>query len=1858
MADTSKVEARHRAFFGERVSADAPNAFLADSPAEARLRALEDYRRAQRHVAGFGPLPGAADLNWSPMGPIAVRRGQAFSLPVVSGRVRGIGVSNDGQRIYVGTGNGGVWRSADAGRAWEPTSDREEHAPTAPGGTLQQVDSLACGALALVDGGAQAADILYVGTGEGNAFLSGPHTGFFGVGMLRSTDGGGTWTPEASVPTLAGFGVFGLLVDPDDATHEHAVAVTTRGVFRRRSRVNPWQEEPLGALGTGVSCSGIAVGRTGPDVVFYISTTGGRVFSSRAGGVWTAMNSIPGPPVARVTLAASSSTPTVLYALACRSNGHLQGLHRLDTGAVPVLWRTLTTPPAALFGDPARPTGQGSYDQAIIVDPRNENLVYIGGASFTVGAESSGALFRCRVVNTGPGAFDCAETLIGGSVHGDIHVLTFRPGSPSELWLGCDGGVFVSGDARFGTDRVFEARNTGLTTFTLMGLDHLPGEESYAFCGVQDNGGIRWLGGDVWDHQLFGDGGATVVNHTSKKKVLSGYFGKRIRRADIDGIRYDLDDITVPVATALFYPPMTSSPDNGDIVFFGGEKLYVSREFGSNWDTTLPAGPAGSTNLRSLFATSDDRVYAGWNSGHFGRYDYVSATRQWSFTDYSRTATAGPPPTTAETRAITGITADPARPDGSQVYVCVAGFGGSPPAHVWRLDTLLPAATRWSQASGTAPSALIDIQHNAILADPDTPGRVWVGADLGVWVTDDAGATWRTLEGNLPDAAVVDLDLLRIPLPDGTKMQLLRASTHGRGVFEMRLDKPQPRIELIIRANDLDQRRRDARVGVTLPGNRNAKSVLDASPDIFVELPDAHGNYPIRGDRPPIVTELVELPAGTEILAAEPGAPVVSRVHVVARNRGVDNVDDVRVTLLVGPKEKPLPASYVDAARTGDLAAVEGWFSAGSVSLSGLRGNRPSVATFAVSSESLPPLSESDGKEYHLVALLHHASAVFTPTPAGVTDPTALVTTCPQAAMRRVTVTARKVRPAPAGGSGLLVPMGATVLTHQRLTALTAALGTKVATPAATVHPVERRVLAMARAGLANLEAGPKPRVDAAVGGANLGSYALLGSLGFQLPDYTGALLPGGAWVGQHLRRGTGDPHLSHVPVPTPELPLQLARAGQAATSGPTRAAVQAFSTGMLAGLASNVLLAPQLADLHARDTNADWDWNRASRGAVALEHHLRQGFLGGATGVTSLQNWLPAASDVPPALWEQYIAAIGQTYGLPSVRHHGFGAFEADFDAGFWLNPTRLRNGYGVLLDDARSGGWSAWPWWGLLVPILVAPSVSLIAARSLPHAKAFFEGGELTDRAYFETLTASMGIGAVTPFVYSMILWGKFDDHTEAFVTALLMGLVRGALVAGGLATAEDEDQGAGVRWGGLFLPLIGADVYAAFRGALDSGRHPGNAKVMALQTIPAMTGLTTLGLAGLARAIGGGDTDRDEGEDDLRLWLLALGSGALLLTAVGIPVALALSGTSVGSWFLRDTTGLSMLGAVEHAGADPTRPTATARVFEPTTLWPAAAPGAETDRQGYPAGTRPLARLWYEGEGELLVRYGGDTVTFRLAGTDTDVRLTDPETATGVVALLQGSVAGVRAEVVGTDEPPNALPLPAPGLANPGDAGPLEVAPTLSTTFVRVPTRKANAIVLREAPRSRYSTPAGNVAGAATPFALLPQDASDTGAGLSAAADLGALLVTAASPTAGPVSVADARPALPTPAVGEVMQVFRRWNLNERRVEEWQSLVVGHGATPSVADPVREGQNTLIRKQPAGYAPQAAGRDVVEAMGWLPLWRAWLNVAGDATADAGAAVVHAQTPSVPFPAGDRTPNNSELTEGVRFLLDLGGT
>ena len=193
MAGTSGAEQRLRAFYDERLAggegrrrAGRRRARAAaeppPNPAEERRRLLHEVRQqaaataaeagrprrrrsADRTARVPAQLPGK---NWIPIGPAAVLRGQATGTPVVSGRVQDLALSRDGRRVYAATANGGVWRSLDAGDSWEPMSDEHDLDIVA-----RQVDSLACGAMALVEGADAAHDRLYVGTGEGHSGVGG-----------------------------------------------------------------------------------------------------------------------------------------------------------------------------------------------------------------------------------------------------------------------------------------------------------------------------------------------------------------------------------------------------------------------------------------------------------------------------------------------------------------------------------------------------------------------------------------------------------------------------------------------------------------------------------------------------------------------------------------------------------------------------------------------------------------------------------------------------------------------------------------------------------------------------------------------------------------------------------------------------------------------------------------------------------------------------------------------------------------------------------------------------------------------------------------------------------------------------------------------------------------------------------------------------------------------------------------------------------------------------------------------------------------------------------------------------------------------------------------------------------------------------------------------------------------------------------------------------------------------------------------------------------------------------------------------------------------------------------------------------
>ena len=112
-------------------------------------------RTSARSSAGLGPAPMAFPANntnrWVPIGPSVVRQGQAEGRPRVSGRVRDLAVSPDGQRAYAGTAKGGVWYTGDGGATWEPLGGWANE-PRRFGGNTS---AFACGCL-LVNFGANA----------------------------------------------------------------------------------------------------------------------------------------------------------------------------------------------------------------------------------------------------------------------------------------------------------------------------------------------------------------------------------------------------------------------------------------------------------------------------------------------------------------------------------------------------------------------------------------------------------------------------------------------------------------------------------------------------------------------------------------------------------------------------------------------------------------------------------------------------------------------------------------------------------------------------------------------------------------------------------------------------------------------------------------------------------------------------------------------------------------------------------------------------------------------------------------------------------------------------------------------------------------------------------------------------------------------------------------------------------------------------------------------------------------------------------------------------------------------------------------------------------------------------------------------------------------------------------------------------------------------------------------------------------------------------------------------------------------------------------------------------------------------
>jgi hypothetical protein len=922
------------------------------------------------------PVPPPAN-NWISFGPSVLRQGQGGVKPPTSGRAVGIAVAPGGNRVYVATANGGVWRSDDAGLNWRSLMEAWDLNPTTTAS-----DSLACGAIAIVPG---PPDRIYVGSGMGDG------GGYNGVGPIVSFDGGTNWATEpvaTGSPALEGSSFFALAVDPADG--ERVVAGTRQGVYRREP--NPaggfhWASKIMGAT-TWVPS--VVVARQGMSTTFYGARWFGPAFSSTDGNTWNVVGvGFPSVNVGRVGLAVQPGNPNVVYALVERADDHhLHGLYRLDVADG--TWRQVTGVPARIFGPDPKKEGQGSYDLVIAVDPNNVNRVYLGGSTVFSGGDYSGALYRGDITVSGT-TVSMTSTFIGDSVHADIHAMTFAPGDSNKLWVGCDGGVFYSTNPG-GSGDVFQHRNTGLATLTLEHLGQHPTEDAVLFSGSQDNGGQRFTGEEAWLYSSGGDAGFQLVHWNDPYRVLSTYVRGAIRRSTNGGTRDSYDDsVSVPLSIeeieqkkVEFYAPIAGTPRNpaapaeADIVAFGSIRPWISTTFGGGW-TSIPtgtlAGDSLDSNIRSLAFASATRLYVGTMAGGVYRFDRAGAS--WARTQIN---TVGGANVLALAGPVTDIAVDPADTSGGSIYIT---FGGTDDyRHVWHFD-----GTVWRQRSGPAAgnmASLLDVQATAIVVDPSNPTHVYVGADIGVWQSTNGGASWAPYSEGLPDAGVMDLAL-------HAPRRLLRAATHGRSVYERTLDTaPKPGVELYIRDTQLDQGRSATINGLPDPTQQGQTVVHYRGPDIKLDTPDVSGQYqfPLTGTIDFLAFDDT-LTDDFQNVATHATATITTRVYVQVHNRGITPANNVQVMLLLANASAGLPSlppGYAVNVQSGTPITTPAWRTVGFATVNDVRPGAPKIAAFNLTSNLLPPPANLAGNHHHCVlALIHHPDDQFAATQT-VTD--------------------------------------------------------------------------------------------------------------------------------------------------------------------------------------------------------------------------------------------------------------------------------------------------------------------------------------------------------------------------------------------------------------------------------------------------------------------------------------------------------------------------------------------------------------------------------------------------------------------------------------------------------------------------------------------------------------------------------------------------------------------------------------------------------------------------------------------------------------------------------------------------------
>ena len=674
---------------------------------------------AQRQGSFAIALAAGVAGGWRSVGPNGVfmaDNGFFGSGPMLDiGRVTAIAPSPTGS-LFIGTASGGVWQSSNGGY-WTPLTDGQ--------------CNLTIGALSI-----DAADpnVLFAGTGEYNI-------NSWGCGILRSTDGGVSWTQLGATSfrfTGGGYAFGRILVSrPPGGSVANTVLIgaTNVGVYRSPDGGSSWSFVLTGATASVVAHptrAGVVYAGNSDN---FTASRRGVYKSIDNGATWTLLPALPGVTVnniKRIELAVTAVAPDLVYAAVGGGDYRLLGLFLWDDAAG--TWKQVAA--SGLYTGLARGDfgAQTWYDLAIAVDPRDAARVYLAGMR-GFRSTNGGATFNA----------------MGMEIHADWHSIEVDPRNPDILYAGTDGGVFVSTDG----GNSWVGRNAGLTvTQYYPGISAAP-NGSKIMGGSQDNGTQIYTGSMYWTGVSSGDGGYTAISYDNPSIVYAETQwlpGANILR--FDGPSYSRRTAGIQSTDrAAFIPPYVMDPVTSTTLYFGTHRLYKTTDEGSSWAPISSDLTRGSGVITTIAVSKSDprTIYVGASDGT------VNVTRDGGLT-FTPSSTGLP------VRYVTRVAVDPS--DATHALLTVSSFGTG---HVFETKN---AGTTWSDIS--TGLGLVDAPANAIAFVPGV--GIMVGTDVGVFQAPSPGAGWISAPAGIPNVIVQDL----IYVPGAN---LVLAGTYGRGMF-------------------------------------------------------------------------------------------------------------------------------------------------------------------------------------------------------------------------------------------------------------------------------------------------------------------------------------------------------------------------------------------------------------------------------------------------------------------------------------------------------------------------------------------------------------------------------------------------------------------------------------------------------------------------------------------------------------------------------------------------------------------------------------------------------------------------------------------------------------------------------------------------------------------------------------------------------------------------------------------------------------------------------------------------------------------------------------------------------------------